>query len=107
MHSSSAVVTAAAAAAAAAAALSVSRPARFPPSQAQDERKDASHKFESQVSSIWDQIRHVENSLSQRLSLAETSQVATLQVRGAHWRCVPETGPVVALWACVCARVHK
>jgi len=47
--------------------------------RAVEERKDASSKIESQVSSIWDQIRHVENSLSQRLSLAETSQVATLQ----------------------------
>ena len=48
--------------------------------QALEERKDGSQKMEGQVSSIWDQIRHVENSLSQRLGLAETSQVATLQV---------------------------
>ena len=65
--------------------------------QAQEERKDASTKLEGQVSSIWDQIRHVENSLSQRLSLAETSQVATLQVRA----CV-----CARARACVCVRVY-
>lgn len=48
--------------------------------QVQEEKREASSKMEGQLSSIWDQIRHVENSLSQRLSLAETSQVATLQV---------------------------
>ncbi len=35
--------------------------------------------MEAHVNSIWDQMRHVENSLSQRLTLAETSQVSTLQ----------------------------
>lgn len=34
------------------------------------------------MNAIWDQIRHVENSLSQRLTLAETSQVRTEGVAG-------------------------
>ena len=38
-------------------------------------------KYESNVSQIWDQLRHVEGSLAQRLTLAETSHVAALQVR--------------------------
>jgi len=44
-----------------------------------EERKEAAVRFENNVNQIWDQIRHVENSLSQRLTLAETSQVSTLQ----------------------------
>ncbi|KAJ9518243.1 hypothetical protein QJQ45_010149 [Haematococcus lacustris] len=47
--------------------------------QASEERREAASKVEAHVNSIWDQIRHVENSLSQRLTLAETSQVSTLQ----------------------------
>jgi hypothetical protein len=45
------------------------------PSQAAEERRDSNVKMEGHVNGIWDQIRHVENSLSQRLTLAETSQV--------------------------------
>ncbi len=37
------------------------------------------HKYETTVSQIWDQLRHVEGSLAQRLTMAETSHVATLQ----------------------------
>eukprot|EP00197_Chlamydomonas_leiostraca_P010077 CAMPEP_0202877566 /NCGR_PEP_ID=MMETSP1391-20130828/30868_1 /ASSEMBLY_ACC=CAM_ASM_000867 /TAXON_ID=1034604 /ORGANISM="Chlamydomonas leiostraca, Strain SAG 11-49" /LENGTH=594 /DNA_ID=CAMNT_0049559623 /DNA_START=91 /DNA_END=1871 /DNA_ORIENTATION=+ len=44
-----------------------------------EDRREAASKLEAHVNSIWDQIRHVENSLSQRLTLAETSQVSTLQ----------------------------
>ncbi|GFH07255.1 uncharacterized protein HaLaN_02035, partial [Haematococcus lacustris] len=47
--------------------------------KASEERREAASKVEAHVNSIWDQIRHVENSLSQRLTLAETSQVSTLQ----------------------------
>jgi hypothetical protein len=43
--------------------------------QASEERREANVKMEGHVNGIWDQIRHVENSLSQRLTLAETSQV--------------------------------
>ena len=44
-----------------------------------EEKRDAAAKLENNVNLIWDQIRHVENSLSQRLTLAETSQIGTLQ----------------------------
>lgn len=44
-------------------------------SQAAEAQREGASKLESHVNSIWDQIRHVENSLSQRLTLAETSQV--------------------------------
>ncbi len=50
--------------------------------QAVEDRREAGFKLEAHVNSIWDQIRHVENSLSQRLTLAETSQVG-LQRAGA------------------------
>ena len=44
-----------------------------------EEKKEAASKLENNVNLIWDQIRHMESSLSQRLTLAETSQVSTLQ----------------------------
>lgn len=44
-----------------------------------DERREMGHKYETTVSQIWDQLRHVEGSLAQRLTMAETSHVATLQ----------------------------
>ncbi len=47
--------------------------------RAGEDKKDVSAKLENNVNLIWDQIRHVESSLSQRLTLAETSQVSTLQ----------------------------
>lgn len=47
--------------------------------KAGEEKRDAAAKLENNVNLIWDQIRHVENSLSQRLTLAETSQIGTLQ----------------------------
>lgn len=45
------------------------------PMQAVEDRREAGTKVEAHINSIWDQIRHVENSLSQRLTLAEASQV--------------------------------
>ena len=36
-------------------------------------------KGEKNVNQIWEQIRYIENSLSQRMTLAETSQVNMLQ----------------------------
>ncbi len=47
--------------------------------KAAEEKRDAATKLENNVNLIWDQIRHMENSLSQRLTLAETSQVSMLQ----------------------------
>ena len=47
--------------------------------RASEEKKEAASKLENNVNLIWDQIRHMESSLSQRLTLAETSQVSTLQ----------------------------
>ncbi|KAG2446925.1 hypothetical protein HYH02_008080 [Chlamydomonas schloesseri] len=44
-----------------------------------DERREVASKYESNVSQIWDQLRHVEGSLAQRLTMAETSHVAALQ----------------------------
>ena len=49
------------------------------PLQSREERKETSSKYENTINQIWDQIRHVESSLSQRLTLAETSQVSALQ----------------------------
>ncbi len=48
-------------------------------SRSAEEKRDTAAKLENNVNLIWDQIRHVENSLSQRLTLAETSQIGTLQ----------------------------
>lgn len=47
--------------------------------QVADERKGMAIKMESSTNQIWDQIRHVESSLNQRLGLAETAQASTLQ----------------------------
>ncbi|GAX79813.1 hypothetical protein CEUSTIGMA_g7253.t1 [Chlamydomonas eustigma] len=44
-----------------------------------EEKRESAAKLENNVNLIWDQIRHMENSFSQRLTLAETSQVSTLQ----------------------------
>ncbi|MEW5310486.1 MAG: hypothetical protein WDW38_002281 [Sanguina aurantia] len=44
-----------------------------------DERKGMAVKMESSTDQIWDQIRHVESSLNQRLGLAEAAQASTLQ----------------------------
>ncbi len=46
-----------------------------------DERRELTSKVEATSAQIWDQLRHVEGSLAQRLTLAETSHVAALQVR--------------------------
>lgn len=48
--------------------------------QKEDERREEAMKVGDQVGSIWDQLHHVENSLSQRMALSENSQVAALQV---------------------------
>ncbi|KAL6747706.1 hypothetical protein V8C86DRAFT_1277979 [Haematococcus lacustris] len=55
--------------------------------QASEERREAASKVEAHVNSIWDQIRHVENSLSQRLTLAETSQVRPM---GLQMNCIAQ-----------------
>ncbi|GLI66327.1 hypothetical protein VaNZ11_010106 [Volvox africanus] len=47
--------------------------------KAAEERRELASKYESSVGQIWDQLRHVEGSLAQRLTLAETSHVAALQ----------------------------
>lgn len=47
--------------------------------RSQEDKREVTAKLENNVNLIWDQIRHVESSLSQRLTLAETSQVSTLQ----------------------------
>lgn len=44
-----------------------------------DDRREMGLKQENTVSQIWDQLRHVESSLAQRLTLAETSHVAAMQ----------------------------
>ncbi|KAG2498621.1 hypothetical protein HYH03_003368 [Edaphochlamys debaryana] len=44
-----------------------------------DERRELASKYESTTGQIWDQLRHVEGSLAQRLTMAETSHVAALQ----------------------------
>jgi hypothetical protein len=44
-----------------------------------EEKKDAAAKLENNVNLIWNQIRHMENTLSQRLTLAESAQVSSKQ----------------------------
>ena len=53
--------------------------------QSLEERRETAARSENNVNQVWDQIRLVENALSQRLTMAETSQVRKAgYLRDAH-----------------------